>query len=151
VHLVVRGFLVWLIIPGVGLPYGGLERRKSALSMVFQSPTVVAITTFQRMFRGFLLAYSRTASLFIGDLKNFGLINATSALSIGSPYIPDIAFASTNSYSLPVRQRSLSGVLSSVAGLSRLLSSASAGQRPYTVQSPVGHVILTAGCTHRRL
>jgi ammonia channel protein AmtB len=44
------------------------------------------------MFWGFSLAYSRTASPFIGDLKNFGLINVTSAPSIGSPYIPDIVF-----------------------------------------------------------
>jgi Amt family ammonium transporter len=83
---------VWLIIPGVGLLYGGLARRKSALSMLFQSLMVAAITTFQWMFWGFSLAYSRTASPFVGNLKNFGLINVTSAPSIGSPYIPDIVF-----------------------------------------------------------
>ena len=83
---------MWLIIPGIGLLYGGLARRKSALSMLFQSLMVAAITTFQWRFWGFSLAYSRTASPFIGDLKNFGMINVTSAPSVGSPYIPDIVF-----------------------------------------------------------
>jgi ammonium transporter, Amt family len=83
---------VWLIIPGIGLLYGGLARRKSALSMLFQSLMVAAITTFQWLLVGFSLAYSRTASPFIGNLKNFGLTNVTAAPSIGSPYIPDIVF-----------------------------------------------------------
>jgi ammonia channel protein AmtB len=36
-YLVACGFLVWLIIPGIGLLYGGLARRNSALAMLFQS------------------------------------------------------------------------------------------------------------------
>lgn len=37
------GFIVWLIIPGIGLLYGGLARRKSALALLFQSLMVVAV------------------------------------------------------------------------------------------------------------
>ena len=44
------------------------------------------------MFWGFSLAYSRTAGPFIGDLKNFGLINVTAAPSVGNSTIPDIVF-----------------------------------------------------------
>lgn len=86
------GFLVWLIIPGIGLMYGGLARRKSSLSMLFQSLMVVAITTFQWMFWGYSLAYSRTANAFIGDLANFGMMKVQAAPSPGSVYIPEIVF-----------------------------------------------------------
>lgn len=58
--------------------------------MLFQSLLVAAVTTFQWMFWGFSLAYSRSAGPFIGDLKNFGMKNVSAAPSGGSPYIPDI-------------------------------------------------------------
>lgn len=60
-YLIFCGFIVWLIIPGIGLLYGGMARRKSALALLFQSLMVGAVTTFQWMFWGFSLAYSRTA------------------------------------------------------------------------------------------
>ncbi len=41
------GMLVLLIVPGIGLLYGGMARRKSALAMIFQSMTVMAVVTFQ--------------------------------------------------------------------------------------------------------
>ncbi|CAK3932503.1 ammonium transporter [Lecanosticta acicola] len=92
VYLIVCGFLVWLIIPGIGLLYGGLARRKSSLSLLFQSLMVVAVTTFQWMFWGYSLAYSRTANAFIGDLANFGLKGVRAAPSPGSAVIPEIVF-----------------------------------------------------------
>jgi len=63
-----------LIIPGIGLLYGGLARRKSALALLFQSLMVAAVTSIQWMFWGYSLAYSRTAGPFIGDMANFGLV-----------------------------------------------------------------------------
>ena len=75
---VIMGMLVLLIIPGIGLLYGGMARRKSALAMIFQSLTVLSICTFQWMFWGFSLAFSRTGGPFIGDLSNFGLMNVSS-------------------------------------------------------------------------
>lgn len=81
VYLIIMGFLVFLIIPGIGLLYGGMTRRKSALSMIFQSLAVIAVTTFQWIFWGYSLAFSRTAGPFIGDLANFGLKN------VGLPYL----------------------------------------------------------------
>lgn len=42
-YIVFCGFIVWLIIPGIGLLYGGLARRKSALALLFQSLMVVAV------------------------------------------------------------------------------------------------------------
>lgn len=81
---------MWLIIPGIGLLYGGLARRKSSLSLLFQSLMVAAVTTFQWMFWGYSLAYSRTANAFIGDLANFGLMKVRAAPSPGSVYIPEV-------------------------------------------------------------
>ncbi|KAI5465054.1 ammonium transporter [Mariannaea sp. PMI_226] len=86
------GFIVYLIIPGLGLLYSGLARRKSALALIFQSILIGAVTTFQWLFWGFSLAYSRTAGPFIGDLANFGMKNVMAAPSIGNPNIPDIVF-----------------------------------------------------------
>lgn len=83
---------VFLIIPGIGLLYGGLARRKSSLALLFQSFMVMAVTTFQWMFWGYSLAYSRTAGPFIGDLANFGLMDVQVAPSPGSALIPEIVF-----------------------------------------------------------
>ena len=44
------GVLVFLIVPGIGLLYGGMSRRKSALAMIFQSLSVMAMVTFQWCF-----------------------------------------------------------------------------------------------------
>ncbi|KAF2428970.1 ammonium transporter [Tothia fuscella] len=92
IYLILCCFVVWLIIPGIGLLYGGLARRKSSLALLFQSMLVLAVTTFQWMFWGYSLAYSRTAGPFIGDLANFGMKNVSAAPSIGGSNIPEIVF-----------------------------------------------------------
>jgi Amt family ammonium transporter len=92
VYLMIMAFLVWLIIPGIGMLYSGLSRRRSALSMLFQSLMVLGVVCFQWMFWGYSLAYSRTASAFIGNLDNFGLKNVMSAPSPGSALLPEIVF-----------------------------------------------------------
>ena len=91
-YLIFCGFIVWIIIPGIGLLYGGLARRKSALACLFQSLLVAAVTTFQWMFWGYTLAYSRTAGPFIGDMANFAMKNVMAAPSAESPVIPEIVF-----------------------------------------------------------
>jgi len=92
VYLAFCGYIVWLIIPGLALLYGGLARRKSALTMLFQGFTTTGVITFQWMFWGYSLAYSRTAGPFIGDLANFAMKNVTAAPSPGSVYLPEIVF-----------------------------------------------------------
>jgi Amt family ammonium transporter len=37
------GMLVFLIIPGIGLLYGGMSKRKSSLAMLFQSLMVMGV------------------------------------------------------------------------------------------------------------
>lgn len=43
VYIILCGFVVWLIIPGIGLLYSGLARRKSALALLFQSIMLLAV------------------------------------------------------------------------------------------------------------
>lgn len=91
-YLLFCAAIVWLIIPGIGLLYGGLSRRKSSLAMLFQSLMVAAVTTVQWMFWGYSLAYSRTAGPFIGNLDMFVMRGVMAAPSPGSAVIPDIVF-----------------------------------------------------------
>ena len=85
--------LVWIMIPGVGLFYSGLLRRKNALSMIWTSLASIAVVSFQVssprdyvknlltdtpgqwFFWGYSLAFSETGNAFIGDLSesDFGL------------------------------------------------------------------------------
>jgi Amt family ammonium transporter len=39
--------LVWFMVPGVGFYYGGLARRKSALSMIWLPLMSLSVATFQ--------------------------------------------------------------------------------------------------------
>lgn len=91
-YLIFCGFLVWHIIPGIDLLYSGLARQESALTLLFQSLLVAAVTTFQWIFWGHSLACSRTVGPFIGNIANFGMRNVMSAPSPGSAVIPEIAF-----------------------------------------------------------
>jgi Amt family ammonium transporter len=76
VYQLIMGGLVFLIIPGIGLLYGGMARRKSSLAMIFQSMTIMSLCTVQWMFWGYSLSFSRTGhGHFIGDMSNFVLWN----------------------------------------------------------------------------
>ncbi|KAF2722746.1 ammonium transporter [Polychaeton citri CBS 116435] len=86
--------LVLLMIPGIGLFYSGLARRKSALSLIVICLLSVAVTSFQWFFWGFSLTFSHTGtSGFIGDLQNVGLRNVLAGPSVASRRIPDLLFA----------------------------------------------------------
>jgi Amt family ammonium transporter len=80
------------MIPGVGLLYSGLLRRKNALSMLLISFLAIAVGSFQWFFWGYSLAFSEGAasSHFIGDLKYFAFQNV---LDQPSGRIPVLLFA----------------------------------------------------------
>jgi len=84
--------LVWIMIPGLGYFYSGLLRRKNALSMIYLSMMTIAVVSFQWFFWGFSLAFSSTANKYIGDLKNFALMDVLGQPSVGSARIPSIVF-----------------------------------------------------------
>jgi len=93
--------LVWIMIPGVGLFYSGLLRRKNALSMIWTSLASIAVVSFQVcslryyvndlltdtlgkwFFWGYSLAFSETGNAFIGDL---------SESDFGPRHVPKIAY-----------------------------------------------------------
>ncbi|KAK4050661.1 hypothetical protein OIV83_003387 [Microbotryomycetes sp. JL201] len=83
--------LVFFMSPGIGFLYSGLLRRKNALSMLFLSLAVYSVATVTWFFWGYSLTFS-DGSAFIGDLKNFGLMNVLDAPSAGSSKIPALLF-----------------------------------------------------------
>jgi len=85
--------LVLLMIPGVGFFYSGLARRKSALSLIWLSIMATGVVSFQWFLWGYSLTFSHTAGKFIGDLSNLGFRGVLAQPSIGSPKVPDLAFA----------------------------------------------------------
>ncbi|PYI36892.1 ammonium transporter [Aspergillus indologenus CBS 114.80] len=92
VYIVACTFIVFMILPGIGLLYSGLTRRKSAMALLFQAFMVLAVSTFQWLFWGYSLAYSRDGGPFIGTLKNFGLMEVLVAPSPGSAVLPEVVF-----------------------------------------------------------
>ncbi|ADV24372.1 amt family ammonium transporter [Cryptococcus gattii Ru294] len=90
--VIVAMALVWIMVPGVGLFYSGLLRRKNALSMIFLSMAGVAVGSFQWFFWGYSLTFSDTGSKYIGDLRYFGLKGVLAQPSAGSDRIPALVF-----------------------------------------------------------
>lgn len=83
--------LVWIMIPGVGLLYSGLSRKKHALSLLWALMMACSLVTFQWFFWGYSLVFAHDGSKFLGTLKNFCLMNVLGAPSIAST-VPDILF-----------------------------------------------------------
>ncbi|KAE8132641.1 ammonium transporter AmtB-like domain-containing protein [Aspergillus pseudotamarii] len=92
IYITACTFIVFLILPGIAFLYSGLTRRKSALALLFQGFMILAVVTFQWLFWGYSLAYSRNGGPFIGTLQNFGLMHVMVAPSPGSAVLPEIVF-----------------------------------------------------------
>lgn len=85
--------LVWIMIPGVGLLYSGISRKKHALSLLWASIMAACLTAFQWFFWGYSLVFSHggSESVFLGTLDNFCLMDVFGAPSVASS-VPDILF-----------------------------------------------------------
>lgn len=84
--------LVWIMIPGVGLYYSGLSRKKHALSLLWASIMTACLTAFQWFFWGYSLVFSHTSgSPFLGNLSNFALMKTFGAPAVVTS-VPDILF-----------------------------------------------------------
>ncbi|PKI83460.1 hypothetical protein MVES1_002545 [Malassezia vespertilionis] len=90
--ILVSTCLVFLIGPGIGFFYAGLLRRKNALSMIGLCFALMAVVSIQWFFWGFSLAFSDSGNPFIGDMKNFGLINVDMQPSAGAKTIPQLVY-----------------------------------------------------------
>lgn len=87
----ISAVLVWIMIPGIGLLYSGLSRKKHSLSLLWASIMAACLTTFQWFFWGYSLVFAHNGSVFLGTLENFSLMKVLGAPSIVTT-IPDILF-----------------------------------------------------------
>lgn len=82
--------LVWIMVPGVGLLYSGLSRKKHALSLLWASIMALCVTTFQWFFWGYSLTFSHSSrSQFLGTLANICLKDVLGAPAVVDS-LPDI-------------------------------------------------------------
>ncbi|ANZ73093.1 BA75_00660T0 [Komagataella pastoris] len=91
VWVAVSGCLVFLMVPGVGLLYSGLARKKHALSLLWASLMAAGVVSFQWFFWGYSLVFGRDSSNFLGNMKNFCLMDVLGAPSTADT-VPDILF-----------------------------------------------------------
>ncbi len=85
--------LVMLMIPAVGLFYGGMVRKKNALSTIMFSFAILAMISVQWVLFGYSLAFGPDVGGVIGNLNWVGL-NGVGAMPNGdyAATIPSIAF-----------------------------------------------------------
>ncbi len=81
------------ITPAIGFLYAGMHRRKSALTMIFQSLFCACAAGIQFWVYGYSLYQSHTTGPFIGDLSKAGLHNTLASPSLANAGIPDILYA----------------------------------------------------------
>ena len=85
--------LCWQITPAIGFLYAGMHRRKSALTMVFQSLFCACAAGIQFWLYGYSMYQSHTTNPILGDLSKGVLLNVMAYPSLANPDIPDILYA----------------------------------------------------------
>lgn len=90
--VMIAGCLVWLMIPGIGIFYAGLARKKHAITLVWEGMAVLCVVFFQWFFWGYSFTFSHEAGTFWGKLDNFALMKVLAEPSVGSSAVPDIVF-----------------------------------------------------------
>ncbi|ODV74810.1 ammonium permease MEP2 [Cyberlindnera jadinii NRRL Y-1542] len=89
----VAAILVWIMVPGIGLLYSGLSRKKHALSLLWASLMAASLVSFQWFFWGYSLVFSHNVyGEFLGSLQFIGMRNVLGAPSVVSA-LPDTVFA----------------------------------------------------------
>lgn len=83
--------LVWIMIPGIGLLYSGMSRKKHALSLLWASIMAACLTAFQWFFWGYSLVFATSSNQILGNMKFFCLKNVFGAPSVVLS-LPDILF-----------------------------------------------------------
>ncbi|WP_290900550.1 ammonium transporter [Ferroglobus sp.] len=73
--LMVATALVMLMVPGVGLFYAGMVRKKNAVNMISLSFAALLLASLQWFLVGYSLAFSESIAGIVGDLSMAGLLN----------------------------------------------------------------------------
>lgn len=84
--------LVMIMIPGVGLFYGGMVRKKNVISTIVMSFAVLALISIQWVVYGYSLAFGPDVGGIIGNLSWVGLNGVGQGPSAYAPTIPHLAF-----------------------------------------------------------
>ena len=93
VWMLLSSALVFFMIPGLALFYGGMVRSKNVLSTIMQSFTIIGLITLQWIFVGYSLAFSHSYGSLIGGLEWFGLRGVgLEPHSVYAPTVPHLAF-----------------------------------------------------------
>jgi Amt family ammonium transporter len=71
--VLISSALVLIMIPGVGFFYGGMVRKKNAISTIILSFAIMAVISLQWILFGYTLAFGRDIGGIIGGLENIGL------------------------------------------------------------------------------
>jgi Amt family ammonium transporter len=71
--VMISAALVLLMIPGVGFFYGGMVRKKNAISTIILSFAIMGIISLQWILFGYSLAFGRDVGGIIGGLEHLGL------------------------------------------------------------------------------
>ena len=71
--VLISAALVLIMIPGVGLFYGGMVRKKNAISTIIFSFAIMGIISLQWILLGYTLAFGKDIGGIIGGLEHLGL------------------------------------------------------------------------------
>ncbi|MEM3596295.1 MAG: ammonia channel protein, partial [Candidatus Bathyarchaeia archaeon] len=86
--ILISSALVMLMIPGLGLFYGGLSRRKNVISMIMHSFVSLSVISVTWILWGYSLSFGPDLNGVIGSLKHLGLMSVGSEPSPFSSRIP---------------------------------------------------------------
>lgn len=84
--------LVMIMIPGVGLFYGGMVRKKNVISTIMMSFAILALISLQWILYGYSLAFGPDVAGIIGNLDWVGLRGVGQGANSYAPTIPHLAF-----------------------------------------------------------
>ncbi|MBI3393131.1 MAG: ammonium transporter [Nitrospirae bacterium] len=90
--LTASALVMLMTLPGLALFYGGLVRRKNALSTIMHSFIILCLISVQWVLWGYTLAFGPDIKQLIGGLDFLGLKGMTGAPSSYANTIPDFAF-----------------------------------------------------------
>ncbi len=89
--VLISAALVLIMIPGVGLFYGGMVRKKNAISTIIFSFAIMGIISLQWILYGYTLAFGKDVSGLIGGLDYLGLSGVGMDVKAGLT-IPSLTF-----------------------------------------------------------
>ncbi|HJK45603.1 MAG TPA: ammonium transporter, partial [Methanocorpusculum sp.] len=75
--VLISAALVLLMVPAVGLFYGGMVRKKNVIATMMLSLVALALGVIQWIIIGYSLAFGSDVGGFIGNLEYFGLNGIT--------------------------------------------------------------------------